>query len=131
MVGVCDNLGDWTDELGGDHSVEFVGLGPKTYAYRTFKGKTAVKCKGFRLNVSSEDQCLNFDNMKNMVMKYHGKEEEGKEVVDVVDTKYKISRDRSSSSLFTHSQQKRLQATLHNKGTVDADSFRVLPFGFK
>lgn len=131
VVELGDNLGDWTDELEGDHIVEFVGLGPKSYSYRTFKGKTAVKCKGFRLNVSSEDQCLNFDNMKNMVMKYHGKEEEGKEVVDVVDTKYKISRDRSSTSLFTHTQQKKLQATLHNKGTVDADSFRVLPFGFK
>lgn len=40
-------LGEWSDETGGDPVVEFVGLGPKTYAYRTLRGKTCVKSKGF------------------------------------------------------------------------------------
>ena len=32
-----DYLGDMTDELDGDHIVEFVSGGPKNYAYKTEK----------------------------------------------------------------------------------------------
>ena len=43
-----DYLGDLTDELSaGDYIEEYVGLAPKTYAYRTHKGKLCVKMKGF------------------------------------------------------------------------------------
>ena len=44
-------LGDWKNELDTDDQiVSFVALGPKTYSYKTRKGKSALKCKGFTLN---------------------------------------------------------------------------------
>ena len=43
-------LGDWEDELDADDQIViFVALGPKTYSYKTRKGKNAIKCKGFTL----------------------------------------------------------------------------------
>ena len=50
-VPIGNRLGSWSDETalpsGPDPIVEFVGLGPKTYAYRTLSGATCVKSKGF------------------------------------------------------------------------------------
>ena len=44
-------LGDWENELDvDDQIVSFVALGPKTYSYKTRKGKSKLKCKGFTLN---------------------------------------------------------------------------------
>ena len=43
-------LGELTDELDGDHIVEWVGSGPKSYSYLTNKGKMVCKVKGFTLN---------------------------------------------------------------------------------
>ena len=44
-------LGDLENELDvDDQIVSFVALGPKTYSYKTSKGKSALKCKGFTLN---------------------------------------------------------------------------------
>ena len=40
-----DYLGDLTDELDGDHIIEFVGLGPKSYAYKTAKKKEKLWSK--------------------------------------------------------------------------------------
>jgi hypothetical protein len=43
-------LGELTNELDtGDWIAEFVALGPKSYAYKTAKGKEVVKIKGFTL----------------------------------------------------------------------------------
>lgn len=38
-----------------DPIVEFVGLGPKTYAYRTASGATCVKSKGFASGFTLEE----------------------------------------------------------------------------
>ena len=44
-------LGDWENVLDADDQiVSFVAFGPKTYSYKTGKGKHALKCKGFTLN---------------------------------------------------------------------------------
>jgi hypothetical protein len=62
-----DFLGDLTDELSdGEWIVEFVCTGPKCYAYRTNKGKTEIKIKGFSLNYETL-QVLNFDVLAMMV----------------------------------------------------------------
>jgi hypothetical protein len=44
---VGEKLGEWSDETDGDPIISFVGLGPKTYAYKTLGGQTCVKSKGF------------------------------------------------------------------------------------
>jgi hypothetical protein len=52
-VPIGNGLGEWSDETydvvadRADPIAEFVGLGPKTYAYRTLHGKETVKSKGF------------------------------------------------------------------------------------
>jgi len=42
-LGTC--LGEWDDQLeqGEDHIVDFVSLGPKTYAYKTDAGRVELK----------------------------------------------------------------------------------------
>ena len=43
-------LGQFTDELEGDHIDEFGAAGPKSYAYTTNGGKTECKSKGIKNN---------------------------------------------------------------------------------
>ena len=56
-------LGEMTDELEGDHIVEFTSAGPKNYGYITNTGKTCCKVRGFTLNVRGSQQ-LNYDVMR-------------------------------------------------------------------
>jgi hypothetical protein len=60
-------LGDLTDELShDDFIVDFAATAPKSYAYRTFKGKEEVKLKGFNLTQARDR--LNLEVMKHMVL---------------------------------------------------------------
>ena len=43
-------LGEFKDELKGDHIVEFCSGGPKTYGYKTARGAVERKVRGFTLN---------------------------------------------------------------------------------
>ncbi|XP_062614858.1 uncharacterized protein LOC134276633 [Saccostrea cucullata] len=45
-----NSLGEWTDELDGDHITKFMSAGPKNYGFRTDKGTEVHKCKGVTLN---------------------------------------------------------------------------------
>jgi hypothetical protein len=61
-------LGDMTDELDEDDwIVDFVSGGPKNYAYRTHKGKTVVKVKGFTLD-SVNAPIFSFENIKKVII---------------------------------------------------------------
>jgi hypothetical protein len=61
-------LGQMGNELDEDDYIEdFVSGGPKNYGYRTKKGKTCVKVKGFTLN-STNAPVLSFQNIKNLVL---------------------------------------------------------------
>ncbi|XP_062574745.1 uncharacterized protein LOC134236588 [Saccostrea cucullata] len=44
------SLGEWTDELDGDHITKFMSAGPKNYGFRTDKGTEVHKCKGITFN---------------------------------------------------------------------------------
>ncbi|XP_061168350.1 uncharacterized protein LOC133177309 [Saccostrea echinata] len=50
-----NSLGEWTDELDGDHIIKFMSGGPKNYAYLTDKGNSACKVKGLTLNYRASD----------------------------------------------------------------------------
>ena len=56
-------LGQFTNETPGDSIAEFVTGGPKNYGYRTKKGKTECKVRGFSLNYETK-QRLNYETMK-------------------------------------------------------------------
>jgi len=66
-VPLGDYLGELTDELDGDHIVEFVSGGPKNYAYVTSSGQITCKVKGFTLNYANM-QRVNFDIMRDLVI---------------------------------------------------------------
>ncbi|CAH1107159.1 unnamed protein product [Psylliodes chrysocephalus] len=49
-------LGEWTDELGEeDHIVDFLSTGPKSYYYKTLKGKNVTNIKFFTLNYENSE----------------------------------------------------------------------------
>lgn len=61
-----DEIGAFKDELNGDKITEVVCMAPKTYAYRTQKGKLEVKSKGFVLSLQNQVQ-VNMESYKQMV----------------------------------------------------------------
>ena len=61
-----DNLGELTDELGGQHITKWVGTGPKSYSYETNTGEGITKVKGFTLNYAC-GQLINSDVMEEIV----------------------------------------------------------------
>lgn len=61
-------LGELTNELDENEVIdEFVSGGPKIYAYKTSKGKTVVKIKGFQLNVRNSE-AFSFENLKRVIL---------------------------------------------------------------
>lgn len=61
-------LGQMGNELDEDDFIEdFVSGGPKNYGYRTKKGKTCVKVKGFTLNCVNAP-ALSFENIKRLIL---------------------------------------------------------------
>lgn len=57
--------GGW--EIEHDSIVEFVGLGPKTYAFKKADGEIVVKNKGIRMSRATRN-LINFERMKEMVL---------------------------------------------------------------
>ncbi len=58
-----DHLGELTDEIGdGDYITEFCSSGPKSYGYRTAKGKACMKAKGITLNAKNA-QAIRLDSL--------------------------------------------------------------------
>lgn len=127
-IEIGDTLGSWTDELGGDDIQEFIGAGPKTYAYRTMSGKEEVKCKGFTVSYVNSQGCLSFDNFKRVV--FHKYAQGSEEPILSTTTPFKIVREKNTKSVTSVCNVKKVfSATLERKGVV-TDDFRVLPFGY-
>lgn len=67
-----DLLGDWeVEDVDAKNGglMEFVGLGPKTYAYKCANGYTSVKAKGISLRHAT-DSLVNFDTMKSLALSF-------------------------------------------------------------
>lgn len=139
-----DMLGEWGSELDhDDHIVEFVGVGPKCYGYKTKKGKTAVRSKGLRLNVLSEEQVINFANYKSAI--FHEiknaklvekgvavDEGEEKPYNNFVVERTRLVRTKRDKEIITlHDFQKTFRPTIQQKGVLDTETFQLFPFGYK
>ena len=61
-------LGELVSEISpaDGHIVEFLGAGPKHYAYRTLSGREECKVRGFTLNWENS-KIINFDAIKSMI----------------------------------------------------------------
>ena len=55
-------LGQFTDEIDGDHIEEFGAAGPKSYCYLITSGKSECKSKGIK-NTHAIKEVLNCDSM--------------------------------------------------------------------
>ena len=112
-----DYLGDLTDELPeGEYIVEFCGFGPKFYAYKTNKGNTVCKVRGFTLNYKNS-QLVNFDALKEKVLND-----------ETIETKsVKIRRDKQKQQIINREEIK-ICKKVFNKRVPDGDF--SLPYGY-
>ena len=120
-----DYLGDMTDELSGGHITEFVGCGPKQYAYKALingKEETCCKIRGFTLN-SAAAKVLNYNTLKNKVDAYL---DEGEKLV----TKLKFFglRRTQERDIVTKCMSKKYRI-VYDKCRV-LGSGMTLPFGY-
>jgi hypothetical protein len=124
-IEIGDKLGEWTDELGGDYIREFVATGPKSYAYVKKSGKSAIKCKGFKMSYLNCSSTLNFENYKNSLT--------GENFEMETITLHKIQRDKATKNVVTQQGAKKFFVpTLDRKGVVDSasETLRIYPFGY-
>ena len=113
-------LGDLTDELDeGDYIEEFVSTGPKSYAFRTHKGKATCKVKGFTLNYTNS-LTINFESMKSIA------------IGDTTDLKayypHQIKRNKLKMELTSVYMDKKFKK-VYTKRVVQVD-LDTLPYGY-
>ena len=123
-----DYLGEFTDELEGDHIVEFASAGPKNYGYVTVSGKVECKVRGFSLNYRGSEQ-LNFEILKQNVLDEVNAPQEDPRSVPIWNL-HKIVRDHQTKQLYTESEIKRYKLVF-DKRIVDPTTFLSFPYGFR
>lgn len=112
-----DYLGELTSELDeGDHIVQFVSSGPKSYAYKTALGKECCKLKGFTLNAHNQ-QLINFDSMKEIV--------QGQREKITIKGK-KITRNKRK--LYNRDEEKDYKLVYTKRRIVD--NYDTVPYGY-
>ena len=123
-------LGDLTDELDpGQHIVQFVSTGPKSYAYVLNDGSEVCKVRGFSLNHKAS-QVINFDTMKAMLV-------DPETVLQGVDKSLpnlytykesKISRNKYEICIYNRPEVKCFRA-IYTKRVIQED-LSTLPYGY-
>ena len=118
-----DMLGELTDELDGDYIIEWVGSGPKSYAYLTFKGKMVCKVKGFTLN-HENSQYININSMREIINKQKSR-------ITIVNENM-ITRDSKTKQVINRYQEKdfRLVYDKRYKHNDNHGTIETLPWGY-
>ena len=123
-------LGEWEDELHGEHMVGiWTSGGPKNYAYTLSDGSKVCKVKGFCLKRAEISQLIHYSSVKKLVQeRYHDHNTNSK----VTTSQSMIVRDKQHAILRTEQQSKELRVeytkgdvVVHEDGTVE-----TLPFGY-
>ena len=122
-----DFLGEMTDELDGEHIVEFVSGGAKNYGYRTSGGKFECKVRGFTLNVRGREK-LNYHTMKEHILDTLEEEEEETVPIPVVNPNH-FHRDQTHKKMKLVRQEKKYRLVF-DKRVVNRDTKRSYPFGY-
>ena len=126
QIDIGDFLGDMTDELDGDHIVEFVSGGAKNYGYKTNRDKFVCKVRGFTLNVRGRDK-LNYQSMKDHILETL-EEEEPAEPIVVVNPNH-FHRDQTAKKMKLTRQEKNYRLVF-DKRVIDLDTKRSYPFRY-
>ena len=117
-------LGDLTDELNGDYITSFVSGGPKSYAYRTKKGKTETKIRGITLDYAATGK-LNHDVVRALVHLHVNGDTDAKVTVDIP---FKITRDKKEKKIVTKKMKKDYRI-VYNKRVI-TENYTTLPYGY-
>ena len=112
-----DGLGQWKDELEGDHITEVVVGGAKSYAYMTDKGKIDIKQKGITMDAQNCKK-ITFDTFKEAVL-------EGKEIQSEKRFMFKTK----NREISTEHLDRKIRSTLDSK-RMPIGSDDSVPFGF-
>ncbi|KAK3745079.1 hypothetical protein QZH41_002614 [Actinostola sp. cb2023] len=122
-IPIGSRLGQWSDECGNPEEnwiEEFVALGPKTYAYRTHKGKNVVKCKGISLTpLVTKD--IHLKSLLGLL--------KGQKTSIAAHYPRKIVRDVENKQLVTRPLTKRLRM-VYTKRVLQEDGIKTYPFGY-
>lgn len=120
-VELGDYLGDLTNELkGGSHITEFIGAGPKNYAYRENNGRETCKVRGFTLNHENA-QLINFNSVKNLML------HNPKKTISLL-PQSRITRDKRAMTI-NNRMEERNYGLVYTKRRL-LPSFCTLPFGY-
>ena len=118
-------LGDLTDECdSGDHIIEFCSGVPKTYGYRTAKGKTCMKAKGITLNAENS-KLIRLDTLIDLVDHHVADRDSTHHILARTDN---IVRNKSHLTLKNKSDVKRFKV-VYNKRVLLSD-YTTLPYGY-
>ena len=119
-------LGEMTDELDGDHIVEFVSGGAKNYGYRTAGGKVECKVRGFTLNVRGRAR-LNYNSMKDHIKQTLDRKEEVESIA--VNNPHHFVRDQTNKMMGKRSLTKQYRLVF-DKRVIDHQTHHSYPFGY-
>jgi len=120
-------LGEMTDELEGDHIVEFTSAGPKNYGYVTNAEKKCCKVRGFTLNVRGSRQ-LNYDFMRQNLLDEIQDPQDERRNVDVTDPNFFMC-DSHTKDIYVSSRTKRY-SLVFDKRVADPVTFKSYPYGY-
>ena len=121
-IPVSDVLGGW--EIENDKIEEFVGIAPKTYAYKCSDGSTKVKCKGVSLT-NYHNELVNFETMKSLIMSYL--DTKNVNTIQVPQRSFEYTRGEGITTRHFLKQLKFNPS--HLKGVLDRRDGRIYPFG--
>lgn len=125
MPPLGDHLGELTDEIGvDDYITEFCSSGPKSYGYRTAKGKVCMKAKGITLNARNS-QAIRLDSLIGLVNGYVTSHDNTQYILAHTEN---IVRDKKHLTLHNKSVEKRFKV-VYNKRRLLSD-FNTLPYGY-
>jgi hypothetical protein len=117
-------LGDWENELEFDDVItSFVALGPKTYSYKTLKGTSSIKCKGFTLN-SANRQTVTHEKFIRLLLGSR----DGAHPEMLSNRIFKWAR--ASGQYWTSLQTKLLRFTA-DKNEINWSNYSTKPFGYR
>lgn len=126
-------LGDMTNELEdpkrpNDYITEFVSGGPKNYGYVTAKGDVCCKVRGFSLKSIRGSSQLNYQVLKQNLLKELKDPKEKRRDVKVLDPNF-FTRNPKTKRLRIIPRTK-LYGLVFDKRVVNFDSFVSFPYGY-
>lgn len=116
-----------TDELEGDHIVEFVSGGAKNYGYKTAGGKFECKVRGFTLNVRGSEM-LNFGSMKANILAELEDPTEERRLIPVTNPNH-FKRNTTAKSIKLVEQVKQYKLVFDMR-VIDVATKTSFPFGY-